>query len=303
MIFVLCVRFLAGHEFWSHQVNNHKQSPMTEWYWQQVSGTLIPEFRAVKPSETCGHRDLDGVIIKGGESRKARQDEVEIEGRDIIVVQTEAKRLGMCLAGQAHFSLDLMLRHNPRSVESIALVSENDSVIGPLFERRPGCSVVVCPRPSVNGPESVRSGAVPCRKHAPMTEWYWQQVGGTLIPKFRAVNSSLTCSQQTLDAVIIKGGESRKARQGEVEIEGRDIIVVQSEAKRLGMWLAGLAHFSMDLMLRHKPRSVESIALATASDSVIGPLFELRPGCRVVVCPPHVRPPKARRSRRDALTP
>jgi len=39
-------------------------------------------------SPSCGTRVLDGVIIKGGEFRVARQSEVSVEGKDIIVVHT-----------------------------------------------------------------------------------------------------------------------------------------------------------------------------------------------------------------------
>jgi hypothetical protein len=121
------------------------ETPMTHWYWQEVGGTLIEEFCAVSRSHSCGRRPLDGVIIKGGESRIAQQSEVSVEGQDIIVVQTKASRLGMYVMGQAFFSAQLMQRFNPRSVESVALVAQDDSVLRPLFEQYPGMRVVVCP--------------------------------------------------------------------------------------------------------------------------------------------------------------
>lgn len=130
---------------------------MTRWYWQQVGGTLIEEFCAVRRSEGCSNRWLDGLIIKGGEHRIARQGEVGIEGMDIVVVQTKAERLGMYLMGQAFFSAQLMLAFNPRSVESVCLVSKNDTTLCPLFEQYPGMKVVVCPGPVV---ASVNAGAV-----------------------------------------------------------------------------------------------------------------------------------------------
>jgi hypothetical protein len=121
------------------------ETPMTRWYWQQVGGTLVEEFCAVRPSVTCGVRRLDGVIIKGGESRIARQSEIAVEGRDIVVVQTKAQRLGMYLMGQAFFSAQLMKPFRPRSVESVALVAQDDAVLRPLFEQYDGMRVVVCP--------------------------------------------------------------------------------------------------------------------------------------------------------------
>jgi hypothetical protein len=106
---------------------------------------LIEEFIAVERTPTCGRRVLDGVIIKGGEYRIAKQSEVSLDGKDIIVVQTKASRLGMYLMGQALFSAQLICRFMPRSVVSVALCSKDDSVLRPLFEQYPNMKVIVCP--------------------------------------------------------------------------------------------------------------------------------------------------------------
>jgi RNA polymerase subunit RPABC4/transcription elongation factor Spt4 len=121
------------------------ETPMTRWYWQQVGGTLIEEFVAVRGSRTCGRRWLDGVIVLDGERRIARQSEISFEGKDIIVVQTKARRLGMYLMGQAFFSAQLMQRFNPRSVRSVALCLADDEVLRPLFEQYPHMEVIVYP--------------------------------------------------------------------------------------------------------------------------------------------------------------
>ena len=126
------------------------EAPMTRWFWQQVGGTLVEEFCAVRRTPSCGQRLLDGVIIKGGECRIARQLEVSVEGQDVVVVQAKAQRLGMYLMGQALFSAQLMTAFRPRSIESVALVAQDDSVLRPLFERYEGMRVVVCP-PEVSG--------------------------------------------------------------------------------------------------------------------------------------------------------
>lgn len=121
------------------------ETPMTRWYWEQVGGTLIEEFLAVAASPTNGQRLIDGVIIPNGEKRIAKAAEVEIKDRDIIVVQTKIGRLGMYLMGQAFFSAHLMLRFQPRTILSVALCHENDSVLGPIFEASPNMKVVLCP--------------------------------------------------------------------------------------------------------------------------------------------------------------
>lgn len=118
---------------------------MIRWYWQQVGGTLIEEFVAVKGTSKCGIRVLDGVIIKDGDFKIAKQSEVSLEGKDVIVIQTKAKRLGMYLMGQAFFSAQLIKRFSPRSVMSVALCNQDDPELRPLFEQYPNMKVVVCP--------------------------------------------------------------------------------------------------------------------------------------------------------------
>jgi hypothetical protein len=83
----------------------------------------------------CGRRVLNGLVILDGEFRIAQQSETSLAGKDVIVIQTKASRLGMYLMGQAFFSFQLIQRFNPRSVISIALCSQNDAVLPPLFER------------------------------------------------------------------------------------------------------------------------------------------------------------------------
>lgn len=125
---------MSKHETW-----------MTRWYWQQVVGTLIEEFPAVRRTSSCGQRLLDGVIVIGGEYKISRHDEVDLTCQDIISVQTKALRLGMNVMGQALFSLHLLERFNPRSIKSVALCSRTDSVLAPIFEQYPNMEVVVCP--------------------------------------------------------------------------------------------------------------------------------------------------------------
>ncbi len=121
------------------------ETPMTRWFWERTRGTLIEEFYAVPRAPDCGPRCIDGVIIKGGEHRRAKMSEIDLTGKDIIVVQAKASRLGMNVMGQALFSKHLLERFNPRSIESVALVAKDDSVLRPIFEKYEGMRVVVCP--------------------------------------------------------------------------------------------------------------------------------------------------------------
>ncbi len=107
-----------------------------------MGGTLVLEFIAVWTTRTHGKRLLDGVIILGGEKQIAKASEVEIEGKDIIVVQTKGTRLGMYLLGQAVFSRQLMKPFKPRSIRSVAICTKGDDILEPLASEF-GVEVVV----------------------------------------------------------------------------------------------------------------------------------------------------------------
>ena len=126
------------------------ETPMTRWYWKQQGGTLIEEFEVAKQTANNGRRVLDGVIIKNEEFRIAKQKEVSLEGKDIIVIQTKRSRLGMYLMGQAFFSKQLLENFRPRSIKSVALCSSYDAVLGPMLEQYDGLEVVVCPLEGIN---------------------------------------------------------------------------------------------------------------------------------------------------------
>ena len=115
-----------------------RETPLTRRYWESVGGTLMEEFRAVRGSATQGYRVLDGVIVVGGPRRildRSEHAQQELHGRDIIVVQTKAGRVGMNLLGQALFSRELMRSFGPRTVMSVALCERDDATLRPLAEK------------------------------------------------------------------------------------------------------------------------------------------------------------------------
>lgn len=125
------------------------ETPLTRWYWQQIGGLLIEEFLMVKRSPTNAPRHLDGLIVLGEPTALAETRSFDITDRDVIVVQTKAKRLGMLLMGQCLFSRDLVRAMGARSVRSVALCTADDSVLRPLLESHEGCDVVIYEPPSL----------------------------------------------------------------------------------------------------------------------------------------------------------
>ena len=109
-----------------------RETPLTRKYWQSIGGTLIEEFPAVTKGDSNSRRLLDGVVILGGEFRIAKASEVDIEGKDIVVIQTKVNRLGMYLMGQAFFSRELMKTFKPKSIKTVAICGKDDTVMRDL---------------------------------------------------------------------------------------------------------------------------------------------------------------------------
>ena len=118
----------------------------------------------------------------------------------------------------------------------------------------------------------------------PMTRRYWARVGGTLFEEYLVVPRGPGVGQRLIDAVIVVDGDRRIASRSErVSFDGHDLIVVQTKASRLGMYLLGQALFSRLLIEgRFAPRSVRAVALCAADDAVLRPLAE-RFGIEVIV--------------------
>jgi hypothetical protein len=118
---------------------------MTRWFWEQTGGLLIEEFPLVQAGPGNAARFADGLIVLDEPAAISTNRDFNIEGHDVMVIQTKAKRLGMYLLGQTVFSLELVLRLQPKSARAVALCSQDDSVMRFLLESRQDCSVVVCP--------------------------------------------------------------------------------------------------------------------------------------------------------------
>jgi len=123
-----------------------RETPMTHRYWERVRGTLLEECLVVPRRPGVGQRLIDAVIIEDGAHRVASRAEsasLNLNGHDIVVVQTKAARLGMYLLGQAFFSRELIKdRFAPKSVRTVALCATDDAVLHPIAERF-GVEVVV----------------------------------------------------------------------------------------------------------------------------------------------------------------
>jgi hypothetical protein len=136
------------------------------------------------------------------------------------------------------------------------------------------------------------------KRETPMTRRYWERVGGTLIEEFvmvprgspengwRAADGLIIVDGKKRGLIVV-GGQKRIASQAEFpSLDGLDVIVIQTKAARLGMYLLGQARYSPLLIKRRWPkvRSVRSVALCAIDDAWLRPLAEAD-GIEVVVDP------------------
>jgi hypothetical protein len=111
----------------------------------------------------------------------------------------------------------------------------------------------------------------------PMTRRYWERVHGILLEEYLVVPRRPGVGQRVIDAVIIVDGEHRIASPGErISLDGHDLIVVQTKAYRVGMYLLRQAPFSRVLIEdRFTPRSVRTVAPCAVDDAVLRPIADL----------------------------
>lgn len=116
----------------------------------------------------------------------------------------------------------------------------------------------------------------------PLTRRFWREIGGTLVEEFPAVRRSSDRAPRYLDGVVLLGGPHVIAKSTEVAIKNQDIVIIQTKAYRLDMYLLGQALFSRGLMERFEPNSIATVAVCTKGDAALEPLAE-RYGVKVVV--------------------
>lgn len=115
---------MSKHETWR-----------TQKYWEQIGGLLIEEFEAVSGTNTHGRRTIDGLIVLNEDKGIHLGNTYNIEGKDVVAIQTKSGRIGMYLLGQAYFSKFLIERHKPRSIKCLAICGKTDAIMEELAKK------------------------------------------------------------------------------------------------------------------------------------------------------------------------
>jgi hypothetical protein len=127
------------------------ETPMTRWYWRTVNkrqGLLIEEFPAVKRDGTAGKnkRHIDGVIVLGEKAERRgplKGDRELVKGKEVIVIQSKARRLGMGLIGQVVVSRELLKDLKAKVVKSVGVCRQDDQLLHKVLRRFKKCEAVV----------------------------------------------------------------------------------------------------------------------------------------------------------------
>jgi hypothetical protein len=109
------------------------------------------------------------------------------------------------------------------------------------------------------------------------TRKFWDSfTGGLLIEEFLAIRQDRGrgVARRLIDGVIVLGEEKRVQIGGTFNLEDRDIVVVQTKATRLGMYLMGQTLFSREIIKRFKPRSIRAVAICGKGDPEMERLCE-----------------------------
>jgi hypothetical protein len=123
-----------------------KETPLTIAYWKKVKGTLIEEYPIVKQEKNCGRRWLDGLIIRNELFTKLApysENNINLEGLDIISIQTQFGRIGMYHLGQAFFSMKLLELKKPKSIKSVAICTKTDFYMEKIIKDIPNLYIQV----------------------------------------------------------------------------------------------------------------------------------------------------------------
>lgn len=269
------------------------ETPMIEWYWHGVGGTLCADF----PVSSARHRELDAVILPDEKYREIDTNEMSklLDGRDVIVVQAKANRLGMPLMGQTLFSPALVKREfNAGSIRSIALCKEDDDNIRSLLNTAPlrsftketeidNIEVVEVPK-DFEERRWYRRG----KDERSMICRYWNQTKrkGKLFDNFQLVDDNSTSNPQVFGALLLTDEPTEWTRWSDISASDRTdiyaflhkhhVTIVHAEKKlaHIGMSLMGEALFSAMLVKqRFRPHSICSVALCEEDDDILHPLL------------------------------
>jgi hypothetical protein len=123
--------------------NNRNEVRLIRTYHAHLGGTLITGW-TVNCAGPGMRRRLDAVILPDGRPGEARQADIDLTNRDVILVEARNSRLGCQSVGQILVKGDwLMEECAPRSLHRVVLVTGTEVGLEDFAARRYGIETVV----------------------------------------------------------------------------------------------------------------------------------------------------------------
>jgi hypothetical protein len=241
------------------------ESPITQEFWEKElggQGTLYEEFRAVGEQRGVqSHRDLDGVVVLGDPPGIRPRGRRCLDGEDIVIIQTKAKRLNPHLFGQALLSQDLIqMRWSPNSVRSVLLCTADDPELRVVTDEFPSVEIHI--RRGATG-----SFTLP-RLPTDQVRQRLRSRGAFLAP-FRLTE------RLAIDGLLVPGLDTGDCRPAREVVAGKHVTTVHSEKRSgqpaiIGMSISGEVIAAQKLLTQMGAASVDSLVLCRRDDQAVG---------------------------------
>lgn len=274
-----------------------REDPLVENYWtkyypeRQRKGLLILNYTIEHPPKSdpnprYSKRSIDGIILPDepwGKMKCREMPRSKLAGKQVVVIQAKAHRLGMCLMGQAVFSPNLFTRYGAIPVKNVAIRGMSDENLKPLFTRiKPYLKNLYF---KVEAEVDPQEGTSPERDNSTYDEdrirLYFETTTrkdrGTIIWRY-----PLTDGYSAHAVILPEEGNGRTEYRGvKVPLKDKKVIIVHTTPNRLGMYVMGQTIFSAELLKLESP-NLCSVALCRANDEILYPMLKDFPYIKVV---------------------
>jgi hypothetical protein len=238
-------------------VSKH-ETPLTRAYWEEIGGTLIEEYCAVRKTPTTGRRLIDGVVVTDGEQRIQRGGRPSLTGHDVVCIQSKLSAT-VTLVGQAIFTPKLLcLSWQPRSIRTVAIYNWDDPVLTEIM-RLHGveCQIVHSP----DAPSRFEGASL-----LPLLDDYAATAPGPIARRVTLVPRSKGQPTHWVEGLMVTDG-GPPIDPEEPRLAGREVTAIVTGGQ--GMWISGRALVMLELLRRHGVRDPRAVIVSAKRDTAM----------------------------------
>jgi hypothetical protein len=248
--------------------NTRKETPITVAWWEQElrgAGTLYEEAAIVRRRRDVQEvRRADGVVVLDEPAgyRRDPRGMPDLNGKEIVVIQTKAMPLNAYVFGQALLSPQLISQSwSPRKIRTVLLC---------LADQPELSSVITRSFPEVE--VRIRQGE--------RSSFTWTRIPGAAESYVRSQGASFRgperlASGLAIDGAIVPGLDAHDPRPLTQVVKEKSVTTLHSEMSsrnvpaRIGMWMGGEIIMSQRILLAAGAESVRSVVICGHRDQAI----------------------------------